>query len=189
MIADMNGDGIADVVRVRNGEVCYWPNLGYGRFGAKVSMRDAPHFDLPDRFDPTRVQFADISGTGAADLVYLGRGGFVAWINLAGNAWSAPQSIDPFPGTELPNRIFTLDILGNGTASLVWSSELPANGTAPLRYVDLMGGKKPYVLSGYQNNFPVLRSRSVTRARRISPCLTAATASHGQPSCHFRPIA
>jgi RHS repeat-associated protein len=153
MTADMNGDGLTDIVRVRNGEVCYWANLGYGRFGAKVSMRDAPLFDLPDRFDPARVQFADVSGTGAADLIYLGRGGFAAWINLAGNGWSAAQSIDPFPGTELPNRVFTIDILGNGTASLVWSSELPASSAAPLRYVDLMGGKKPYMLAGYRNNF------------------------------------
>ena len=29
-------------MRVRNGEVCYWPNVGYGRFGAKVAMREAP---------------------------------------------------------------------------------------------------------------------------------------------------
>ena len=36
--ADMSGDGLSDIVRVRNGEVCYWPNLGYGRFGAKVTM-------------------------------------------------------------------------------------------------------------------------------------------------------
>ena len=44
-----------------------------GRVGAKVSMRDAPHFDLPDRFDPTRVQFADVSGTGAAGSRYGSR--------------------------------------------------------------------------------------------------------------------
>ncbi len=25
-------------MRIRNGEVCYGPNLGYGPFGAKVSM-------------------------------------------------------------------------------------------------------------------------------------------------------
>jgi RHS repeat-associated protein len=153
MTADMNGDGLVDIVRVRNGEVCYWPNLGYGKFGAKVSMRGAPYFDSADHFDPSRIQFADISGTGAADLIYLGRGGFLAWINLAGNAWSDPQSIDPFPGTEQPNSVSALDILGNGTASLVWSSELPANSSTPLRYVDLMGGKKPYVLKGYENNF------------------------------------
>ena len=35
-LADMSGDGLSDLVRIRNGEVCYWPNLGYGRFGPKV---------------------------------------------------------------------------------------------------------------------------------------------------------
>ncbi|MGA9768041.1 MAG: SpvB/TcaC N-terminal domain-containing protein [Blastocatellia bacterium] len=151
-LADMNGDGLSDIVRVRNSEVCYWPNLGFGRFGAKVSMRNAPCFDHPEHFDPRAIQLADISGTGAADLLYLGQGGCTAWINLSGNAWSEPQSIDPFPGTERPNRVEVLDLLGNGTASLVWSSELPANAAAPIRYVDLMGGRKPYVMSGYKNN-------------------------------------
>ena len=33
-LADMNGDGLSDIVRIRNGEVCYWPSLGYGRFRA-----------------------------------------------------------------------------------------------------------------------------------------------------------
>ncbi len=37
-LADMCGDGLTDWVRPRNGEVCYGPNLGYGRFGAKVTM-------------------------------------------------------------------------------------------------------------------------------------------------------
>ena len=41
-MADMSGDGLTDLVRIRNGEVCYWPNLGYGRFGAKVTMDNAP---------------------------------------------------------------------------------------------------------------------------------------------------
>ncbi len=50
-LADMSGDGLSDLVRIRNGEICYWPNLGYGRFGAKVSMDDAPWFDAPDQFD------------------------------------------------------------------------------------------------------------------------------------------
>jgi hypothetical protein len=44
-VADMSGDGLNDLVRIRNGEVCYWPNLGYGRFGARVTMDDAPWFD------------------------------------------------------------------------------------------------------------------------------------------------
>jgi len=26
------------IVRLCNGEICYWPNLGNGRFGAKLTM-------------------------------------------------------------------------------------------------------------------------------------------------------
>ena len=152
-LADLSGDGLADIVRARNSEISYWPSLGFGRFGPKVSMRGSPTFDLPERFDPRRVQFADITGTGAADLVYVGPVGVTAWLNLAGNAWSAPQSISPFSGTAASNRVAVMDLLGNGTAALVWSSDLPSNQSAPLRYVDLMGGKKPFVLSGYKNNF------------------------------------
>ena len=50
-LADMSGDGLTDLVRIRNGEVCYWPNLGYGRFGARVTMDNSPWFDHPDLFD------------------------------------------------------------------------------------------------------------------------------------------
>ncbi|HSN98859.1 MAG TPA: SpvB/TcaC N-terminal domain-containing protein, partial [Candidatus Nanopelagicales bacterium] len=46
--ADMSGDGLVDLVRVRNGHVCYWPNLGHGRFGAGVQMNDPPWLDHPD---------------------------------------------------------------------------------------------------------------------------------------------
>ena len=44
-LADMSGDGLSDLVRIKNGEVCYWPNLGYGRFGSKVTMDNSPWFD------------------------------------------------------------------------------------------------------------------------------------------------
>ena len=63
-LADLSGDGLTDLVRIDNGEICYWPNLGYGRFGAKVTMDDAPHFDDPDQFNHKRIRLADIDGTG-----------------------------------------------------------------------------------------------------------------------------
>ena len=56
-------------MRIRNGEICYWPNLGYGRFGAKVGMDDAPWFDTPDQFDQQRIRLADIDGTGTIDII------------------------------------------------------------------------------------------------------------------------
>jgi hypothetical protein len=68
--ADLSGDGLTDIVRIRNGEVCYWPNLGYGRFGAKITMGNAPWFDAPDQFDPKRIRLADIDGSGTTDIIY-----------------------------------------------------------------------------------------------------------------------
>ena len=61
-LADMSGDGLSDIVRVRNGEVCYWPNLGYGRFGAKVTMDRAPRFTA--RSASTRAGSAWPTSTG-----------------------------------------------------------------------------------------------------------------------------
>ena len=55
-LADMSGDGLTDLARIRNGEVCYWPNLGHGRFGPKVTMDNAPWFDMPDQFDQKRIR-------------------------------------------------------------------------------------------------------------------------------------
>ncbi len=150
-LANMSGSGLTDIVRIRNGEVCYWPNLGYGRFGAKVSMDFSPVFDTPDMFNPAYIHLGDISGTGASDLLYLGQNKFRAWLNQSGNAWSEEQEIDPFPTTELPNQLSVTNFLGNGTACLVWSSPLPRYSATPMQYVDLMGGKKPYLLSGYKN--------------------------------------
>jgi RHS repeat-associated protein len=151
-IADMTGDGLLDIVRIRNGDVCYWPNLGYGQFGAKVAMDAAPVFDRPDLFDARNLHLADVSGTGATDLLYLGPRGCHAYLNLSGNAWSRGEPLEPFFPTEQPNHVAVADLLGNGTACVVWSSSLPAHAGAPVRYMDLMGGRKPHLLRGYVNN-------------------------------------
>ncbi|MEP6514443.1 MAG: toxin TcdB middle/N-terminal domain-containing protein, partial [Parafilimonas sp.] len=152
-LSDMNGDGLTDIIRVRNGEISYWPNMGYGKFGAKVNMSFAPLFDLPDQFNPFYLHLADVSGTGAVDILYCGKNQCRAWFNLCGNAWSEEQTIDDFPTTEQPNQIAVMDFLGNGTACIVWSSLLPKYAASPMRFIDLMGGKKPYIMSGYKNNF------------------------------------
>lgn len=149
--ADMSGDGLTDIVRIRNGEVTYFPNLGYGRFGAKVTMSHAPIFDAPDAFNPAYLQLADVSGTGATDIVYLGKNTFRAYLNLSGNAWSAAMDYTPFCSAEQPNQVSVMDLLGTGTACIVWSSPLPANASAPIRYVDLMGSQKPHIMTHYSN--------------------------------------
>lgn len=156
-LADMSGDGLADLVRIRGGtggrgEVCYWPNLGYGRFGAKIIMDSAPLFDHPDQFDQRLVRLADIDGSGTTDLLYLGGDGVRIYFNQSGNRLSEAYHIEHFPRIDNTVAVMTADLLGNGTACLVWSSPLPADAGRPLRYIDLMGGTKPHLLVKAVNN-------------------------------------
>lgn len=151
-VADMSGDGLADLVRIRNGEVCYWPNLGYGRFGAKVTLDNSPWFDLPDQFDPKRLRLADIDGSGTTDLIYLGRNRIAIYRNLAGNRFADAEPLDHFPPVDNHTAVQACDLLGNGTACLVWSSPLSGDATRPMRYIDLMGGQKPHLLIKCVNN-------------------------------------
>jgi RHS repeat-associated protein len=151
-LADFSGDGLTDIVRIRNGEVCYWPNLGYGRFGAKVTMDNAPWFDNPDQFDHKRVRLADIDGSGTTDIIYLHRDGVRLYFNQSGNSWSKPQQLKVFPRIDEVVSIVPIDLLGNGTACLVWSSPLAGDARRQMRYVDLMGGTKPHLLVKTVNN-------------------------------------
>jgi RHS repeat-associated protein len=151
-LADMTGDGLSDIVRVRNGEVSYWPNLGYGRFGTKVSMDHAPRFIDEERFDPGRIRLADVDGSGSADLVFIGGDGVQVCFNQSGNSWSEPNEIAVFPSADELSQVQVIDLLGAGTACLVWSSPPAGVAGPPLRYVDLMGGLKPHLLTLVRNN-------------------------------------
>ncbi len=152
-LADMSGDGLTDIVRIRNGEVCYWPNLGYGKFGTKVAMDHAPLFDHCDAFNPTYLRLADIDGSGTTDIIYLAKNKFSCWMNLSGNTFShTPFEITNFPEIHNQAKITITDLLGTGVACIVWSSRLSKNAGSPLRYIDLMSSKKPHVMISYKNN-------------------------------------
>lgn len=158
VLADMSGDGLMDIVRIRNGEVSYWPNQGYGHFGAKVSMSNAPVFDYPDNFNPRYIKLADLDGSGLTGMVYMGKDSFKVYFNQCGNSWSDENIVNginplPFPKIDDHTTVFVIDLLGSGTACIVWSSPLP--GYTPgqqMHYIDLMGGKKPHIMTGYKNN-------------------------------------
>jgi RHS repeat-associated protein len=151
-LADLSGDGLTDLVRIRNGEVCYWPNLGYARFGAKVTMDNAPWFDHPDQFSHKRVRLGDIDGSGTTDIIYLHRDGIRLYFNQSGNGWSKAQTLRAFPRVDDIVSIVPADLFGNGTACLVWSSPLPGDARRQMRYLNLMGDQKPHLLLKTVNN-------------------------------------
>jgi len=151
-LSDMSGDGLTDLVRIRNGEVCYWPNLGYGRFGAKVTMDNAPWFESPDQFNQQRIRLADIDGSGVTDIIYLGRDGIRVYFNQSGNSWGGPKKLPFLISTDSLTDVSVIDLLGRGTACLVWSSPLACSAGRQMRYIDLMAGRKPHLLVSTKNN-------------------------------------
>ena len=147
-LSDMSGDGLTDLVRIRNGDVCYWPNLGYGKFGCKITLDNAPRFDYPDQFDQKRIRLADIDGSGTTDILYIYPDKISYWINQSGNSFSAEITVSASGSFDNLSQIQTVDLFGKGTSCLVISN--PASGM--LNYIDLAAGGKPYLLEQVDNN-------------------------------------
>ena len=149
-LADMSGDGLTDLVRIRNGAVCYWPNLGHGKFGPKVTMDASPWFDEEGVFDARRLRFADMDGSGPTDVLYAGRKGVKIYLNESGNALSEPRTVSEMVLVEGVS-LDVVDLLGRGTACLVWSTALTGMAWRPVQYIDLMCGEKPHLLVRSEN--------------------------------------
>jgi RHS repeat-associated protein len=148
--ADMSGDGLQDVVLVHNGRVEYWPSLGYGDFGARVTMRDAPR--LPPDYDPRRLLIGDIDGDGLADIVYVENRHLTLWINHSGNGFSAPIVIHGTPPVSDMDGVRLVDLLGSGVGGVLWTQDARLDDRDRYFFFDFTGGVKPYLLTGMDNN-------------------------------------
>jgi hypothetical protein len=149
-LADMSGDGLMDIVRIRNAEISYWPNCGYGRFGGLIRMGNSPHFDYEDAFHHGNIRLADIDGSGTTDLLYLSSDGLHLYMNQAGNSFSPMRRLRLSSPLDNGSVVSVVDLLGNGTSCVVWSSALPSL-PPNFRYVDLANGEKPHLLNRFEN--------------------------------------
>lgn len=149
-LADMNGDGLLDIVLLHNGRIDYWPNLGYGRFGTRITMAGAPRLERD--FDAARLFLADLDGSGCADLAYVESGRVRFWFNRSGNSWSDEQVIYGTPDASNQAAIRFADFYGTGTTALVWSYPLNRQPDGNYKVLDFCGGIKPYLLVGMDNN-------------------------------------
>ncbi|GJC89484.1 mono(ADP-ribosyl)transferase SpvB [Colletotrichum liriopes] len=150
-LADMSGDGLDDIVQISNGAVSYWPNLGYGRFGAEIIMTNAPLLDR-EGFDLRRLQLADIDGSGTTDIIYYPPGGGARfYLNLAGNGWGPPIEVLAIPEMDASSLPFVTDLLGKGAPCICILRPALSGEKTRMQFMDLSGGGKPHLLTGYRN--------------------------------------
>ncbi|MFG3602504.1 SpvB/TcaC N-terminal domain-containing protein [Micromonospora chersina] len=153
-LADMTGDGLTDVVEVYDGAVRYWPSLGRGRFGPPMRMTESPRFrdagaDVALRFDPRRLLLGDVTGDGAADVVYVGDGSVTVWVNRSGNGFAPPVIVRGTPTVDGRSAVRLADIDGIGVSGVLWSG-LGRQGE--WAFLDLTGGSKPHLLTDIDNH-------------------------------------
>ncbi|MBC8070998.1 MAG: toxin [Deltaproteobacteria bacterium] len=152
MLADMTGDGLTDLVRVTHGGVVYWPNLGHGRFGRKVTMGGDVQLASFAEFDPAFVRLGDLDGSGTADLIYLDSRGARVWLNRSGNGFADPIRLQAFPGVDSATAVEIVDVYGKGTACLVWSTAADWASPSKVWVLELLP-EKPHLLVSTINNF------------------------------------
>ena len=146
-LADMTGDGLPDLVRVRSGRVEYWLNLGHGRFGERVVMANSPRLSGITN-DPDGLVLTDVDGDGRTDLVRLSAAGLEVALNRSGEEFTDPTVVPAVP-TPIPGTVRPVDMGGRGRAGLVWNST--RGGRTGYVVLDWGAASPPYLLSGIDN--------------------------------------
>ena len=178
-LADFTGDGLTDVALVYDGTLTYWPSLGFGQYGPPVRMTGAPQFadalaDPGVGYDPARLIIGDVTGDGAADVLYVANGSVTVWLNQSGNGFAPPVTVRGTPRVASTTSVRLADFDGIGVGGLLWSGIGTAGSWA---FLDLTGGAKPYLMTGTDNH----RGAVTTWTWSTSSAYAAADRAAGEP--------
>ncbi len=113
---------------------------------------DATARACPTGYDPRRVcSSATSTATAPADLVYVDDGEVTLWINQRGNALErADRRSAARRRSPTSDAVRLVDLLGTGIAGVLWSARPTVPGRDALRFLDLTGGVKPYLLDEHR---------------------------------------
>ncbi len=157
-LAEMNGDGIPDIVRIRRGDIQYWPGRGNGVWGTGqrddcpagtfssnryVEMDASPYYS---DIQGTTLRVDDVNGDGLDDLVQVRYDAVDVWLNVDGKGWTERHIIDGTPASpSYAIRVRLTDVNGSGTRDVLWGN------AEKYQYMDLTGGTKPGLLVRVEN--------------------------------------
>ncbi len=158
--ADMNGDGLVDIVRMRRGRIVWWPSRGVADNGTPI-YGEGP-IDCAPGFAPSRhvevesppedlnpelagVFLSDVNGDGAADVVQVRFNQIDVWFNRGGVSFTDRVTVDSALAPDFAPRIRFTDIDGTATTDLVYG-----NATR-WEYLDFMEGTRPRLLRIVRN--------------------------------------
>lgn len=146
------GDGKQHLVRMDKTSLVYYPNIGYGKFGKPVTMGNYPAFSATE-FHLGRIHFADLDGSGTADLVVAKRDGIEVYLNQCGNQFATTPIVIAYPAGDTYNdhttRLLFEDVFGNGLTCMIYQKMGP---NARQWVYDFNGGAKPYLMTQHINN-------------------------------------
>jgi hypothetical protein len=169
-----------DIVRVRRGDIQYWPGRGNGFWGTGArddceagtfstkrfkEMADAPYYS---DIEETTLRVNDVNGDGLDDLVQFNYDSVDIWLNIDGQGWSKKHTLDGTPyHAGFHNRVRVLDVNGSGTPDILWGD------AESYKYIDLQGGEKPYILTSVENGLG--KTTSLEYSTSTHEMLAAAT--------------
>jgi Insecticide toxin TcdB middle/N-terminal region/Salmonella virulence plasmid 65kDa B protein/FG-GAP-like repeat/Insecticide toxin TcdB middle/C-terminal region len=145
-LTDINGDGIPDLVYMERSRVRVWPGEGLGQFGQAYELTNPPGFG--PSFDPKDVRWADLTGSGQADLLYIQNGLVEIFFNQAGLGLSDSVTLTTLRQSSR-GHVEPVDLFGTDAEGLLLTDyqERPD----AWRYLELFPGGKPDLLIAIEN--------------------------------------
>ena len=123
-IADLNGDGLAEVLVFEDDYIKYYPSLGEKGYGSPVRTEKEEQFPgAASNYEEEAVRFADMFGDGLAHRVRIRNGSVECWPNKGYGRFNKKVVLGNAPrydGALDAERLFLADLDGSGTADIIY---------------------------------------------------------------------
>ena len=134
-LADMNGDGLLDPVRLQSTGISFKLNLGRGQW--TDTWLPVSNALIAGEQDLPFTSLEDLNGDGIDDIVFVQGSTIKFAINRAGQRFEAVQTISAAGDSPLPVRddattVLFADMNGNGSNDVVW-----VEGNGDITYLEL----------------------------------------------------